>query len=180
MLSFLRSSFVSNKELLINAIGFQVVWFICVQGNNVFAVIATTALLTIHQQVFKLGLKRWKLLILFSLIGYAGDNFIAMIYEVNYSGTLISLWLLCLWLSFATTLNHSMSWLFNKKYISLFVGIFIVPFSYLTGISLSGSSVTHTSDSLPYWLFFLAEGIWWSILLLGYQSANSSDEIEHA
>lgn len=176
MPSSLLSNLVSNKNLIINAIGFQIVWFICVQGNNLFAITATITLLAIHQKIFKPELKRWKLLIIFSLIGYVGDNFIAMLFEVTYSGYLIPLWLLCLWLSFSTTIDHAMSWIFNKSYITLLVGTFMVPISYFAGISLSGSSLNHISDSSLFWLFFLTEGIWWSILLLSYQKTKSWHE----
>ena len=187
MLSRIGLSLVSNRALIINAISFQVVWFICVQGTSLFAVLATLVLIIIYQYSFKPRPKIWKLLIVFSLIGYIGDNIIAAAFKVNYAGVALPLfesltspfWLLALWLSFATTLNHSMLWLFNKSYITLIVAIFIVPFSYFAGITLSGSTFTYSSDSLLYWLFFLAEGIWWAILLLSYGSIKSSYEAKN-
>lgn len=166
-----------NKKLIVNAIAFQIVWFICVQGNNLNAALAAIVLLSLHQLMFKLELKTWPVLIGFSLLGFLGDSALAKIFQLDYSDhldPLAPLWLLFLWLSFATTANHSMKWLFSSPYLTVFVAIFIVPISYLVGIKLSASTLLGS-----YPLFYISEGIWWAVLLIGYGKLTVFNEVKH-
>jgi hypothetical protein len=166
-----------NIKLIINAVSFQVVWFICVQGNNLNAALATIFMLSLHQLIFKINLNIWPLLIAFSLLGYLGDSVIAKLLLIEYSDNLnplAPLWLLSLWLSFATTLNYSMQWLFKTPYLIICIALFIVPLSYLAGINLSDSTL-----SGPYALFYISEGIWWAALLMGYKKLATSNEVKH-
>lgn len=200
MLTEIKKTFISNKKLIVNAIGFQLVWFICVQGHTLYAVIATLALLSLYQLMFNTQSKTWKALIAFCLIGYFGDGLIATMFNLNYFGSisinqntdvvlnqsinlLAPLWLLGLWFAFATTLNHSMQWLFKTPFLTVFISLFFVPISYFAGIQLSGSTFIFSSNSIPDWTFFIAEGIWWAILLMSYQKLTGSDKtagVKHA
>ena len=184
MLANITATVLANKKVIANALGFQVVWFICVQGNNLNAALAAIGLLCLHKLIFKIDLKAWPILIAFSLIGYLGDSVLANNFHLIYSDNLdplAPLWLLSLWLAFSTTLKHSMQWLFNSKYLTVFIAIFIVPISYFAGIQLSGSTFSLPINStMPYWAFYIAEGIWWATLLLGYKKLTSVYEITEA
>ena len=181
MLARINKELIGNKNLIANAIGFQLVWFICVQGNNLNAALAAIVLISLHQFIFKLKLNAWPVLVAFSLLGYLGDSVIAIIFHLDYSDNLnplAPLWLLSLWLGFATTLNHSMQWLFKTSYLTTFIALFIVPISYFAGIELSGSRFNSPiNNQIPYWPFFIAEGVWWATLLLGYKKLTTSQQI---
>lgn len=158
-----------NYRLLINALSFQITWFICVQGNNLRAALATLGLLVVHLILFKINviqhIKTSLLLFVFCLIGFLGDNLIAYAAHLTYSSPDFGpVWLLCLWISFSITMNHSMKWLFQSPAISFFTGLLLVPLSYIAGIKLSGSTLLS-----PYWQFFILEGLWWAVLLTVYQ-----------
>jgi hypothetical protein len=190
MLALAYSKFLANKNSIINAMGFQLVWFICVQGNDLNAAIATVALLIVYLMMFRTELKILIGLIVFSLIGYLGDGIIAMIFHLDYLGSLnyndhldflAPVWLLGLWLGFATTLNHSMQWLFKTPFLTVFIALFLVPVSYFAGINLSGSAFsssidTLSSGSMPNELFFVAEGIWWAVVLIGYKKLSTPSQ----
>lgn len=168
----------TNTKLLINAFAFQIVWFICVQGNNLYAALATLGLILLNQQIFKTNAKVWLVLLLFSIVGYLGDTAITLFIDLKYSNSLQSfapIWLLSLWLAFSTTLNHSMNWLFNSPFIALAAGLLLVPLSYIAGITLSDSTMND-----PYWMFILAEGTWWALLLISYQIFTRPNEATHA
>jgi hypothetical protein len=184
MLANINATVLANKKVIANALGFQILWFICVQGNNLNAALAAIGLLCLHKFIFKIGLKAWPILIAFSLIGYLGDSVLANNFHLNYRDNLdplAPLWLLSLWLAFSTTLKHSMQWLFNSKYLTVFIAILIVPISYFAGIQLSGSTFSLPINStMPYWAFYIAEGIWWATLLLGYKKLTSVYEITEA
>ena len=54
-------------------------------------------------------------------------------YKSSISNTIAPLWIIAMWLGFAATVNHSMSWL-DKKYIyGLALGLVFGPLSYVTG-----------------------------------------------
>lgn len=162
-----------NYRLLINALSFQVTWFICVQGNNLHAVLATSILLAVHLFIFKVNviqhIKTGLLLFVFCLIGFLGDNLIASAVYLSYSSPdFVPVWLLCLWIAFSITMNHSMKWLFKNPAISFFTGLLLVPLSYFAGITLSGSTLLS-----PYWQFFILEGLWWAVVLTVYQKLST-------
>jgi hypothetical protein len=187
MLTLAYSKFLTNKNSIINAIGFQLVWFICVQGNDLNAVVAVIALLVIYLMMFRTDLKILMGLTVFSLVGYLGDGIIAMIFHLDYLGSfnyndhlnfLAPVWLLGLWIGFATTLNHSMQWLFKTPFLTVFIALFLVPVSYFAGIKLSGSTFFTSTDifssgSRVNEFFFVAEGIWWAALLIGYKKLST-------
>jgi hypothetical protein len=188
MLTQISSKLLANKKIIVNAIGFQLAWFICVQGNDLFAVLAATVLIILYLMMFNTRLKTWKVLIAFALLGYLGDGIISIIFSLDYSGSLndgnhlnvlAPLWLLSLWLAFATTLNHSMQWLFKTPYLTVFVALFFVPISYFAGITMSGSTFSASTGSfnigsLANGSFFIAEGVWWAILLVSYKRITES------
>jgi hypothetical protein len=188
MITQISSKLIANKKIIVNAIGFQLAWFICVQGNDLFAVLVVTALIILYQMMFNTRLKTWKVLIVFVLLGYLGDGVISIIFNLAYSSSLndgndlnvlAPLWLLSLWLAFATTLNHSMRWLFKTPYLTVFVALFFVPISYFAGITMSGSTFSTSTGSfnigsLTNGTFFLVEGVWWAILLVSYKRIAES------
>jgi hypothetical protein len=183
MLTQVSSKLLANKKIIVNAIGFQLAWFICVQGNDFFAALAAIASIILYQMMFNTRLKTWKILIAFALLGYLGDGIISIIFNLDYSGSLddgnhlsvlAPLWLLSLWLAFATTLNHSMQWLFKTPYLTVFVALFFVPISYFAGITMSGSTFSASASSfnigsMANGSFFIVEGLWWAILLVSYK-----------
>jgi hypothetical protein len=183
MLTQVSSKLLANKKIIVNAIGFQLAWFICVQGNDFFAALAAIASIIFYQMMFNTRLKTWKILIAFALLGYLGDGIISIIFNLDYSGSLddgnhlsvlAPLWLLSLWLAFATTLNHSMQWLFKTPYLTVFVALFFVPISYFAGITMSGSTFSASASSfnigsMANGSFFIVEGLWWAILLVSYK-----------
>ena len=132
----------------------------------------------LNQQLFKTNAKVWLVLLLFSLVGYLGDTAITLLIDLKYSNsfeTFAPIWLLSLWIAFSTTLNHSMNWLFNSPLIALAAGLLLVPLSYVAGITLSDSAIND-----PYWMFIVAEGAWWAVLLVCYQLFIRPSEITHA
>lgn len=208
----IRQRLADNKEIIANAVGFQLVWFICVQGNNFYAIVAVLVLLLLYRFTFSPNLKAWKALIIFSVLGYLGDGLISYVFQLNYAeatGIFSSsipndtvalstenssyalpnpltifapLWLLSLWIAFATTLNHSMKWILKTPALIIVIALFLVPISYLAGIKLSSSQFMASLNDLNTFSFFLIEGVWWALLLSLYKktvSFNTNSVISH-
>jgi hypothetical protein len=72
-----------------------------------------------------------------------------------------------------------MQWLFKTPYLTVFVALFFVPISYFAGITMSGSTFSASTGSfnigsLANGSFFIAEGVWWAILLVSYKRITES------
>ena len=107
----------SKGKLIANALIFQVLWFICVQGNNLAALLATIVVVSIHWYAFSRRLSEWSLIIIFIFIGIIWESIVASTSLIRFSSSMLfgstsspiaiaPLWLTCLWAGFAMTLRH--------------------------------------------------------------------------
>ena len=107
----------SNSKLIVNAVGFQLVWFACVSANTVVAVLATVLFLVVHFSYVLQSKKEIYLILTFALTGWLLDSIIAHVNLIDYTQQLTlalkhsslsfaPVWLFCLWLGFAATLSH--------------------------------------------------------------------------
>ena len=58
------------------------------------------------------------------------------------------IWILTLWLAFATTLNQSLSWLKNHLWLSALLGMLGGPLAWLGGMHLGGLTLSDPFMSL--------------------------------
>jgi hypothetical protein len=175
-----------NKQSQINianAVLFQACWFIAVMTMTIYAFAAIALVLVVYFYSLNRSennvMHRAVFLIVFSLVGYLGDSLVAWKTGLIYSrhlDMLAPLWLMVLWLAFATTLKFSMRWIFTNSWLTLFIGLFIAPLSYVAGIHISNS---YFIEEQRYYVFILLEGIWWGVVLLSYKKANEIYEVQH-
>lgn len=154
---------VSKRLLVLNAVLFQLVWFIAVQGDNLYALLALLFLLVMHFTLMKPDAQELRLILAVPVVGIVADTLIMNAGWIEYQSTdhfLIPIWLCVLWVAFATTLKHSMSWVFKTFWLPPLVGLLVVPFSYWAGIKLSGSQLL-----IPMERLLLLEGLVWAVLL---------------
>lgn len=153
------------QYMLINIAMFQIGWAACVLGGNKVAVIYTLTALLLHGYYFIKSRKEVIIIIAFTLVGVIWDSFLIYRGALNFSDSpaFTPLWLACLWLLFACTLNHSLAWLKSKLLIAAVLGAVAAPLSYLAGIKLGAASVL---ISLPASLLIIALG-WMIILPMG-------------
>ena len=93
--------------------------------------------IAVHLVITKSKMDEVLFIISTSLIGMFVDSAFhisgIIIYKSSISNTIAPLWIIAMWLGFAATVNHSMSWL-DRKYIHGFVlGLVFGPLSYVTG-----------------------------------------------
>jgi len=133
-----------NKPLLINFIGFQLLWLLCVQGSNLVALLALTLFLFVHAKwVLKLK-SEWLHGLIFLIIGACFET--------------------ALWVGFSTTLHHSMSWLAQRPLLQVTLVSVSIPLTYYAGARFSGSIL-----SAPLWLPLLViTGFWLCVLPFGF------------
>lgn len=137
------------KRLFINIVLFQVGWFSCIGFGGVIALFATLGILLAH---FYLLVKRQdyskeiRLIVKVFLVGVvieiAAINLGALVPLVEedilaFSQYFPPLWLLCLWLLFATTLSHGLLWMQSRIVLCVVFAAISAPSSYFAGAALS-------------------------------------------
>ncbi|MDH3389272.1 MAG: DUF2878 domain-containing protein [Gammaproteobacteria bacterium] len=128
------------KKILINLALFQVGWLVCVIGGNIYAVAFTAVALLLHGWLVLGSRIEWKLIGLVVLIGCLWDIAMAQIGVISYAdATLlgIPLWLVCLWLLFATTFMHALFWLNRHIWLAVIFAAVMGPASYWAGTKLT-------------------------------------------
>ncbi|WP_045855666.1 DUF2878 domain-containing protein [Teredinibacter purpureus] len=160
------------QAMLLNAVLFQVAWFLLAMGNNIIAIAVTVCFFIVHGFVYIRHKFEWQFIAAIALTGWLIDSVATSIGIIHFSGAwafanfgpvtvaLAPIWLLCIWLCFASTLLYSLAWLYSRPLLAIVVGFVVVPFSYYFGALLSGSVF-----SLPVIGLLVIEGLMWSIML---------------
>jgi hypothetical protein len=128
------------KKILINLALFQVGWLVCVLGGDLYAVAFTIAALLVHNWLVLSSYSEWKLIGIVVLIGSLWDVLMAQTGVMQYTDAVlfgIPLWLLCLWLLFATTFMHALFWMHRYLWLAAVFAAVMGPASYWFGTSLT-------------------------------------------
>ena len=124
--------------IILNAIWFQVCWFACVMIGNNAALVVLSLIVLAYLLVPQLRFESW-LLVAVYLLGFVVDfSLIASgVLEKSSAGSFPPLWLSVLWLAFATTINHSLKTLMNKRLLFLLLTVVGGPLCYKIGVELT-------------------------------------------
>jgi len=124
---------------LYNFVGYQAIWFIAILGREQFEWLLLT-LIALHVYFCKERIIEAKALALCSAIGIAVDTVLTWtgIFIFSPTPTLlpIPLWLVDIWIGFAATLRHSLSYLIGRPFIGVALAAIGAPLSYLAGMKL--------------------------------------------
>ena len=161
---------LSKSNIMINYVGFTIVWFSCVysgaKGDPIIALIPTFIFLFLHFLIVTDHLKEEIQLIVISIVfGLIVDSSFSLLGFVQYNGTLdfapnlAPLWIVCMWAGFTAQINHAMKFLIGKYPLICFYGL-LAPLAYIAGEGIGAAVVTDTY--LSYGFISIA----WSISLL--------------
>jgi len=153
------------KKILINLLLFQVGWMVCVIGGNLYAIGFTLPALLLHHWLVLENRAEWKLIAMVAAVGCLWDIGMAESGVIRYADASllgIPLWLLCLWLLFATTFMHALFWLHRYLRLAAVLAALLGPASYWIGSSLSDASL-----ALPLWFSLGIMACGWAILFPG-------------
>ncbi|MCF1182567.1 DUF2878 domain-containing protein [Marichromatium gracile] len=137
----------SLPRILINLAAFQAGWFACVLGGahqlpwlgvGVVALVAALHLTTTPNRGSEA-----RLLVLIAVMGALWDGLLARFGFLIYpSGMLLPwlapVWIIAIWVAFATTLNVSLAWLQGRWYLAFTIGALGAPLAYYAGAKLGG------------------------------------------
>ena len=139
------------KANIINFSLFQIGWFAAILGaahGYVYpGIFAALMILIIHIKLTKADQSELKLYAFTALIGFIFDglmqffNFI-IYFNPGWPFPLTPLWIVVMWLLFAMTLNHSLSWLKRRYVLSFVFGALGGPLAYVAGEKLGAVEIT--------------------------------------
>lgn len=147
--------------MLLNMIGFNVLWFGLVYFGNIFIPVALIAL-CLHLTFVSTIKKETNYVLAVMCIGIVLDSFLTLIGVFIFNEfSLIPFWLMTLWACFAATLCHSLSFLQSSKWLQLLAGGLFAPFSYI-----AGSQLQAVNFGLPLINTFIILSVIWAALFI--------------
>jgi len=132
------------RRIILNLLVFQLGWLACVLGGNAYALIYTPLALAFHHWFVLQRTNEWRMVALVAATGCLWDALMAFSGVINYvDANFIGLpiWLICLWLLFATTFHHSLCWLANHLWLAAVFAAVFGPISYWAGSQLSSADI---------------------------------------
>ena len=156
---------MSINSQFFNALFFNIAWFLCVSFGNAVAVLTCIVVLYLHFRFVSDDMKELLLITKVFVLGVFVDALlITMGVLINTDNSLLSdwiapIWMMALWLLFATTLNHCFVWLQSRLLTAALLGAIAGPFSYWVGTNLSSLSL-----ALPLSYALLVVGLVWALV----------------
>ena len=136
---------ISQKQIVVNFVLFQIGWFSCVlmaaQGLPEVGIVI--AMLLVFVQFF-LAENRKNLFILIAIVTLIGSTWDSVMTSTGIlvfeAGMIVSFlapgWIVTMWLMFATTLNISFRWLFGRYRLAILLGAICGPLTYQAGAAM--------------------------------------------
>jgi len=159
-------------NLLLNIGLFKIGWLACVMGaaNNIALQGCLLALFIAAISIRQSANSRVEILFvaIVTLIGLLWETLVVsqqwMIYASHAVApdrgvTLAPYWLVVMWLLFATTINHSLSWLVHKPLIAMVMGAVFGPMAFIAGEKLGAVVFVNQVAAM------LALAVGWAILM---------------
>ncbi len=132
---------------IINVLFFYTIWWGTVGaislGLNIIPPIITSLIIILHLYIISEPKKEIIFLVGCATIGlfieliYLNSNFLSYYGYYIFSNQFPPIWTICMWISLALTLNHSMAFLKNRWLLIIFLGMIFGPICYLSLMKLN-------------------------------------------
>jgi hypothetical protein len=158
----------SQASSIINAVAYQIGWFACVLGaaadRELLGALVAISLALIHLALCEQPKPEWKLMMAAGTIGACLESLNASLGILEFAGhepgTLAPVWILALWIQFATVFHFCMGWLSRRYLLAAFLGMGGGPLAFLGGERLGAATI---GEPRAFSLAFLAFS--WMLLL---------------
>jgi hypothetical protein len=141
---------------LYNFVAYQLAWFAVILGaahGHAWAGTAVALLVTIVHLWIRRDPLDLKLIGVAAAVGLVLDSALAATGQVSFASAgdlpIAPFWMLSLWISFATTLNHSLRWLMRRPVVAALGGAVFGPLAYLAGAKLGALALPSPVIALP-------------------------------
>ena len=167
---------MSSKLIkIINLIFFYLIWWGCILGirSNFDYVgpILTLVFIVVHLNIVAESRKELILILCCGFLGLIVESLYLYFNFISYEGYLISesfmppLWIVCIWIALATTINHSMVFLKNKWIVTGICGAIFGPICYFAVMKFN---ILHFHFSVSESIFILSVACGISLQLMYY------------
>lgn len=161
---------MSASKILLNAVAFQIAWFAALYGGildlALLAVLPALAAATWHVVLMRHQARsELKLFAAVLVLGLVVETAFVTLGTITYIGSPLyvfgpPLWILAMWLAFATLPNGCLNWLHGKRLLQVVLGGLTGPLSYLAGGKLGGATLHE-----PILASLAIIGIGWALAL---------------
>lgn len=150
------------KKIILNLAIFQIGWLVTVIGGDFYAVFYTLFAIAVHHWLVVKHASEWKLIGIIVLVGCSWDLWMVQAQFLAFSNAGvfgIPLWLICLWVLFATTFQHCLRWLQTRYFLAAIFAAVFGPLSYWFGTQISNAKMGE-----PLWLSIVVLSVGWAVL----------------
>lgn len=165
------------RDKLINFAAFQLCWFACVlgaaSGAPVVGVLAVLAWGVVHLlRTRPTARVEVGLMLAAAVLGLAGDSVLVLGGWIAFPdharlGSPTTVWMVCMWVNFATTLGHSLDWLRGRYVLGAVAGAVFGPLAYWAGMRLGAVDLVHGLST------GLAVAVLWALALPALLAAQA-------
>ncbi|MFT5219741.1 MAG: hypothetical protein ACI9LO_001875 [Planctomycetota bacterium] len=159
------------KNNILNLLLFQIGWLVCITSGNYAALGYTVLVLVFHWRLFSPDKREWWLILLVTVVGVSWDwtmsGFGILVFSEAVK-SMLPLWLVCVWILFATTYQHGMYWLQGRPVLAALLAAVMGPVSYWSGSQLNEVAL---GEPLTLSLIILAIG-WGTLFPVSMQLAK--------
>ena len=173
--------------MLVNIACFQAGWFACVLGAAYgmpwLGPLVALPVIALHLYQADNSRPEIALLLIAAGLGSLFDQSLLSLGLIRFTsgslhGYLLPLWMLTLWLLFATTLNVSLRWMRGRPFVAIVFGLIGGPLAYLGGAKLGAMELLQTATLIAAlaigWGVFMPALQWLSTRLDGFAHGNST------
>ena len=162
---------MSKVKLFFILSGYQITWLMCIFGEILYKSFfpgLICGLIFLFIVFINTKNKRKFTFIVFSIaiVGYLFDSILVIFKIYNFESSLyfgwLPIWMLVLWLSFATLFDEVFVFLSRYKLISISLSAVLGPLTYYSGSPLGIININKLS------LFFILTIIFWTFLMFFY------------
>ena len=153
---------------IFNLLVFQIGWLVCITSGNYAALSYTVLAVAFHWRLFKPAKREWWLIMLVTVIGGCWDWTMSGFGFLVLADPVLPLWLVCIWILFATTYQHGLYWLQGKPVLAALLAAVMGPVSYWSGSQLNEVAL---GEPLVFSLIVLAIG-WGTLFPVSMQLAR--------
>lgn len=155
-------------RIIKNLTFFKIGWVACVvfaaAGRPELATLSVAGVAVIHLLGVSAPLKETLLLVAAAIIGLGWESFMVWTGLVQYPGYpdsvfLAPYWIVAMWVLFATTINHGLSWVKRSGWVAAIAGLLGGPAAFYGGMNLNAVVFPDPVTALG------VIGVGWAILL---------------
>ncbi len=136
---------LAKPGIIPNLVIYQTVWLACVwgaaHGIPALGCVAAMAAVASHLSKVKRPLDELKLVLVTGLLGGVWDSLLVVFDLIHYTSGSITpwlapVWIISLWMAFATTFNVCLRWLHGRFWLASIFGLLGGPLAWWAGASL--------------------------------------------